>query len=57
MNKKSKKPVPAKKKKAVTRGSKLSCDECGLQVKVVDDCNCASPCDVMCCGQQMTVMC
>lgn len=57
MNKKSKKPVPKKTKKAISKGSKLSCGECGLEVKVVDDCNCASPCDVMCCGQQMTVMC
>jgi hypothetical protein len=57
MNKKSKKPVPRKTKKTISKGSKLSCKECGLQVKVVDDCGCASPCDLMCCGEQMIVSC
>jgi hypothetical protein len=55
--KKSKKPVRKRTKKAVNKGSRLVCDECGLQVQVVDDCNCTSPCDVMCCGEQMTVTC
>lgn len=57
MNKKSKKPLHKKSKNTVSKGSRLSCRECGLQVRVVDDCNCASPCDLTCCGEQMIVSC
>jgi len=57
MNKKTKKPIHAKKTKPISKGSKLSCKECGLEVMVVNDCECAVPCDVMCCGEQMIVSC
>jgi|WetSurMetagenome_2_1015567.scaffolds.fasta_scaffold217352_2 hypothetical protein len=57
MNKKTKKPVRKQSKKAVAKGSRLSCRQCGLEVLVVDDCDCAVPCDVMCCGEQMKVSC
>lgn len=55
MAKKTKKPVHKKAKKAVSKGTELSCNECGLTVAVVDDCDCVDPCDVMCCGQPMVV--
>ncbi len=57
MNKKAKKTVQKKSKNKVSKGSKLSCRECGLELKVVDDCSCVSPCDVLCCGEQMKVSC
>jgi hypothetical protein len=57
MAKKSKKAVHKKAKNAVTKNSKLTCKECGLELRVVDDCGCADPCDVMCCGEQMVVSC
>ena len=58
MNKKSKKTVAHKKKnKTISKGSRLSCKECGMQVQVVSDCDCVSPCDVVCCGEQMKVSC
>jgi hypothetical protein len=62
MNKKPKKTTLKKttrKKttKTLSKGSTLSCKECGLELEVVDVCDCASPCDVMCCGEQMMVQC
>jgi len=35
------------------KGTKYKCEECGLIVMVEDPCACA-PCDLMCCGAQMT---
>jgi hypothetical protein len=57
MAKKSKKSIHKKSKKTVSKGSRLICKECGLELNVVDDCDCVSPCDVMCCGEQMVVSC
>lgn len=56
MAKKSKKPAHKKAKKAISKGSELSCNECGLRVAVVDDCCCVESCDVVCCGQPMVVV-
>jgi hypothetical protein len=57
MNKKMKKQVHKKASKTVSKGSRLLCKECGMQVQVVSDCDCISHCDVMCCGEQMMVSC
>jgi hypothetical protein len=57
MAKKAKKSIHKKSKNAISKGSKLTCRECGLELRVVDDCDCVSPCDVMCCGQQMVMSC
>jgi hypothetical protein len=57
MNKKPKKAARPKSKKAISKGSKLSCRECGLQLEVVDECGCAVPHDILCCGEQMIVSC
>jgi hypothetical protein len=54
---KTKKAVHKKTKNSVAKGSKLTCKECGLELRVVDDCGCVDPCDVMCCGEQMVVSC
>jgi hypothetical protein len=56
MAKKSKKSVHKKAKKAIGKGSELSCKECGLTVAVVDDCDCGDACDVICCGEPMVVV-
>jgi len=57
MAKKAKKSIHKKSKNTVSKGSKLTCNECGLELKVVDACDCASPCDVVCCGEQMVMSC
>jgi len=46
-------------KKAVKKTKKLNdlgsffCSECGLVVTVDEECVCAEPCDIVCCGRQM----
>jgi hypothetical protein len=57
MAKKAKKSIHKKSKQTVSKGSRFSCKECGLEVMVVDDCDCVSPCDVMCCGEPMVMSC
>ncbi|HUI91120.1 MAG TPA: hypothetical protein VLX68_02630 [Chitinivibrionales bacterium] len=57
MAKKSKKMVHKQSKKAVTKGSRFTCRECGLQLSVINECDCASPCDVVCCGEPMIMTC
>ncbi len=56
-SKKAKKPVPKKTGKVVTKDSRISCRTCGLELKVLNDCDCVSPCDVICCGEQMVALC
>lgn len=35
------------------KGSKLSCNVCGLVVTVDSDCGCVDVCDIVCCGKGM----
>ena len=52
----------AKKKKSgkkishpsLKKKKEFGCDVCGTVVRVIEDCNCLEPCDLLCCGQQMT---
>jgi len=60
--------MPAKKaKRAISKrigssgarkmrsGSRLVCQECGLVLSVDQSCGCIDYCDVICCGQQMSI--
>ncbi len=42
-----------KTKEKVIKGKKLSCNVCGLILKVDNTCGCIEECDVICCGEQM----
>jgi hypothetical protein len=51
----AKKKKSGKKRSAAPKKKKeLRCDICGTVVRVIEDCNCMEPCDMLCCGQQMT---
>ncbi len=46
----------AKKTGAKTKkGSKYVCDACGMVVTVDQACGC-DPCDIICCGQDMSLL-
>ena len=53
---KKKKKTVARRRTAKTSvpGSQYACDQCGMVVQVVDPCGCEDPCDLICCGQQMS---
>jgi len=56
--KKSKKSAPRKAARAkgkMKNGAKLVCGECGLVVTVDETCGCVDYCDVICCGEQMSL--
>jgi rubrerythrin len=52
---KSSKKGAAKSKKKLGNGSKLVCNECGLILTVDEMCGCDDYCDVICCGEQMSL--
>ena len=33
----------------------LSCDNCGVELKVIKDCDSTCACNIICCGQPMKV--
>lgn len=41
--------------KRVRQGDRLSCDVCGIVLSVDEACGCIDQCDIICCGQQMSV--
>ncbi|MEW6585865.1 MAG: hypothetical protein AB1442_09690 [Nitrospirota bacterium] len=43
----------ARKKQAVKKGTKYTCEVCGLAVSVDEVCGCVETCDIVCCGEQM----
>ncbi len=43
----------AQKKTGTSKGSKYTCNECGIVVTVDEVCNCVDVCDLICCGEQM----
>lgn len=43
----------SKQKKGIKKGSKYSCEVCGLVVSVDEVCGCVEACDIICCGKQM----
>ncbi|MFZ5907818.1 MAG: hypothetical protein ACOYVJ_10530 [Nitrospirota bacterium] len=58
---KTKKPVSKKpagtrtqRKAGIRKGTKFSCEICGLIVSVDEVCGCIETCDIICCGEQMT---
>jgi hypothetical protein len=36
-------------------GQVLRCDKCGVELKVVKDCDSTCSCSIVCCGQPMEV--
>lgn len=42
--------VPSKK---ITKGTKYTCNVCGLIVSIDRECGCIETCDIICCGKQM----
>ncbi|MDQ7787623.1 MAG: hypothetical protein RDU01_08435 [Thermodesulfovibrionales bacterium] len=52
----TKKPVKplAKKKQGIKKGTKFSCEVCGLIISVDEVCGCVETCDILCCSEQMT---
>jgi hypothetical protein len=48
-----KKEKAAKKGKAMKKGDKWVCGQCGLVVTVDEVCGCVDMCDIMCCGEPM----
>lgn len=50
-----KKAVKKSIKKAVKskKGSRYSCDVCGIVISVDSECGCVDACDIVCCGEQM----
>ncbi len=43
----------SQKKSGTGKGSKYTCNECGIVVTVDEVCDCADVCDLICCGEQM----
>ncbi len=41
------------KKSGTSKGSKYTCDECGIVVSVEEACGCVDVCDLVCCGEPM----
>ena len=41
------------KKSGTSKGSKYTCDECGIVVSVDEACGCVDVCDLVCCGEPM----
>jgi hypothetical protein len=39
--------------KAMKKGDKWVCGQCGLVVTVDEACGCVDMCDIMCCGEPM----
>jgi hypothetical protein len=39
--------------KKIRKGSKYSCEVCGIGVTVDEVCGCVDVCDIICCGEQM----
>ncbi|MEW6088333.1 MAG: hypothetical protein AB1498_08515 [bacterium] len=55
-NEKTKSKKTAEKTNQKTKkGSKYTCDSCGMVITVNDPCGC-DPCDLVCCGQDMRFM-
>ena len=48
----AKKPV---RKAATSVGDAYVCEECGLIVSVDEMCDCMGVCDIICCGESMTL--
>jgi hypothetical protein len=44
----------AKKKQGIKKGTKFSCEVCGLIISVDEVCGCVETCDILCCSEQMT---
>ncbi|MCG2720528.1 MAG: hypothetical protein L6290_00720 [Thermodesulfovibrionales bacterium] len=44
----------AKKKQGLKKGTKFSCEVCGLIISVDEVCGCVETCDILCCSEQMT---
>ncbi|MBU2541766.1 MAG: hypothetical protein KJ593_07680 [Candidatus Omnitrophica bacterium] len=42
-----------KTKKRISKDKKITCNVCGLILKVDNICGCVEECDVICCGEQM----
>ena len=40
---------------AVKTGQILSCQTCGVELKVVKDCDTTCACNIVCCGESMMV--
>lgn len=36
-------------------GQVLSCQTCGVELKVIKDCDTTCACNIVCCGESMTV--
>jgi hypothetical protein len=47
------KKKPAAKTKRTGKGSKYSCDICGMVVTVTEGCDCGDACDLVCCDVPM----
>ncbi len=43
----------SQKKSGTNKGSKYTCDECGIVVSVDEACGCVDACDLVCCGEPM----
>ena len=54
-SRKSSKKGAARSGKKMKNGSKLVCGECGLILTVDEMCGCLDYCDVICCGEQMSL--
>jgi hypothetical protein len=39
----------------VKKGQVLSCENCGVELEVVKDCDTSCACNIICCGQPMTL--
>jgi hypothetical protein len=50
------KKTSPKKKKEVKVGDCYECSVCGLEVSVENACDCAGPCDLICCGEPMEMI-
>lgn len=50
-----KKVVKKSTKKVVKnkKGSRYSCNVCGIIISVDNECGCVDACDIVCCGEQM----
>jgi hypothetical protein len=36
-----------------SKGQRYSCEDCGLEVLIVNDCECGDECQIMCCEKPM----
>jgi hypothetical protein len=55
MVKDQKKKEKSKKQKKSAIGNRFVCGVCGMSVVVNEDCCCEDVCDLICCGEKMTL--